>query len=37
MTANLILERSQCHPLQRQDEDMAFEFLIGQPVFGLAA
>ena len=36
MTANLILERSQCHPLQRQDEDMAFEFLIGEPVFGLA-
>jgi hypothetical protein len=35
MTANLILERSQCLPLARQDEDMAFEFLIAQPVFGL--
>jgi hypothetical protein len=34
MTANLILERSQCHPLLRQDEDMAFEMLISQPVFG---
>lgn len=36
MTANLILERSQCHPLARQDEDMAFEMLMSQPVFGLA-
>ena len=35
MTANLILERSQCHPLARQDEDMAFELLMSQPVFGL--
>jgi hypothetical protein len=35
MTANLILERSQCHPLARQDEDMAFEMLMSQPVFGL--
>lgn len=35
MTANLILERSQCLPLVRQDEDMAFELLIGEPVFGL--
>jgi hypothetical protein len=35
MTANLILERHQCHPLVRQDEDMAFELLISQPVFGL--
>ncbi len=34
MTANLILERSQCSPLARQDEDMAFELLIAQPVFG---
>jgi hypothetical protein len=34
MTANLILERSQCFPLQRQDEDMAFELLIAEPVFG---
>ena len=37
MTANLILERSQCLPLQRRDEDMAFEFLIGEPVFGMDA
>ena len=37
MTANLILEWSQCHPLARQDEDMAFEMLISQPVFGLDA
>jgi hypothetical protein len=35
MTANLILERSQCFPLQRQDEDMAFELLVAEPVFGL--
>lgn len=34
MTANLILERSQCLPLARQDEDMAFEMLMSQPVFG---
>jgi hypothetical protein len=37
MTANLILESSQCHPLVRQDEDMAFEMLMSQPVFGLDA
>jgi len=37
MTANLILERSQCHPLVRQDENMAFELLMSQPVFGLDA
>lgn len=37
MTANLILERSQCRPLQRQDEDMAFELLVAEPVFGLDA
>jgi hypothetical protein len=37
MTANLILERSQCFPLQRQDEDMAFELLVAEPVFGLEA
>ncbi len=37
MTANLILERSQCFPLQRHDEDMAFELLIAEPVFGLEA
>ena len=35
MTANLILERSQCRPLLRQDEDMAFELLVSEPVFGL--
>ena len=35
MTANLILERSQYRPLARQDEDMAFELLTSQPVFGL--
>jgi len=34
MTANLILEQSQCHPLARQDEDMAFEMLMSHPVFG---
>jgi len=36
MTANLILERSQCHPLVRQDENMAFELLMSQPVHGVA-
>jgi hypothetical protein len=35
MTANLILERSQCLPLIRQDEDMAFELLMAEPVFGI--
>lgn len=34
MTANLILERSDCQPLARQDEQMAFELLVQQPVFG---
>jgi hypothetical protein len=34
MTANLILEISQCRPLQRLDEDMAFELLVAEPVFG---
>jgi hypothetical protein len=34
MTANLILAHSQCLPLQRQDEDMAFELLMAEPVFG---
>jgi len=34
MTANLILERGQCFPLERQDEDMAFELLQSQPVYG---
>jgi hypothetical protein len=37
MTANLILERAQCLPLERQDEDMAFELLVAEPVFGLEA
>jgi hypothetical protein len=37
MTANLILERSQCLPLARQDEDMAFELLVAEPAFGLSA
>ncbi|HET9780374.1 MAG TPA: hypothetical protein VFR33_01230 [Candidatus Dormibacteraeota bacterium] len=37
MTANLILERSQCLPLERQDEDMAFELLVSEPVFGMDA
>lgn len=36
MTANLILERSQCFPLTRQDEHMAYEFLASQPVYGVA-
>lgn len=35
MTANLILERSQCLPLVRQDEDMAFELLMAEPLFGI--
>jgi hypothetical protein len=34
MTANLILERSQCFPLERQDEDMAYELLAAEPVHG---
>jgi hypothetical protein len=34
MTVNLVLERSQCRPLHRQDEDMAFELLVAEPVFG---
>ncbi|HET7338106.1 MAG TPA: hypothetical protein VFK22_01045, partial [Candidatus Dormibacteraeota bacterium] len=37
MTANLILDRSQCLPLERQDEDMAFELLVSEPVFGMYA
>jgi len=36
MTANLILERSQCFPLARQDEDMAYEFMASRPVHGIA-
>jgi hypothetical protein len=35
MTANLILEWSQCHPLERTDEDMAYELLVAEPLFGL--
>lgn len=37
MTVNLVLERSQCRSLARQDEDMAFELLMAEPVFGLEA
>jgi len=37
MTANLIVERSQCFPLVRQDEDMAFELLMAEPLFGIEA
>jgi hypothetical protein len=37
MTANLILERSQCAPLLRDDEDMAFEVLMSECVFGFKA
>jgi hypothetical protein len=36
MTANLILERSQCFPLLRHDEDMAYELQVAQPVHGVA-
>jgi hypothetical protein len=36
MTLNLVLERSQCFPLRRQDEDMAFELLQSEPIFGAA-
>lgn len=34
MTANLILESSQLSPLARQDEAMAFELMVSQPVYG---
>ena len=34
MTANLILERSQCFPLERTDEDMAFELMQSRPLYG---
>jgi hypothetical protein len=37
MTANLILERSQCLPLERDDADMAFELLMAEPLFGIEA
>lgn len=36
MTANLILERSQCFPLARDDEEMAYEFMASVPVYGVA-
>jgi len=36
MTANLVLERSACFPLARQDEDMAYELFSSQPVVGAA-
>jgi len=35
MTANLILERSQCRPLARQDEGMAFELMMAEPIYGI--
>lgn len=35
MTANLILERSDYLPLERQDEDMAFELLMAEALFGI--
>jgi hypothetical protein len=35
MTANLILERSQCRPLGRQDQDMAFELMMAEPIYGV--
>ena len=35
MTANLILERSQCRPLARQDEDMAFELMMADLIYGI--
>ncbi|GAC1615510.1 MAG: hypothetical protein NVS9B1_25270 [Candidatus Dormibacteraceae bacterium] len=34
MTANLILELSQCFPLLRQDADMAYELLASRPLVG---
>ena len=34
MTANLILERSQLRPLARQDEGMAFELMVSEPLHG---
>jgi hypothetical protein len=34
MTANLVVERSQCFPLARQDEDMAYELLASRTVVG---
>jgi hypothetical protein len=37
MTANLILERTQCLPLRRHDEDMAFELLMSECVFGFVS
>jgi hypothetical protein len=37
MTVNLVLERSQCLPLARQDADMAFELLVAEPIYGIEA
>ena len=34
MTANLVLQRSDCFPLVRQDEDMAYELLASRAVVG---
>jgi hypothetical protein len=34
MTANLVLQRSDCFPLRRTDEDMAYELLVSRPVVG---
>ena len=34
MTANLVLERSQCFPLVRTDADMAYELMASEPVVG---
>jgi hypothetical protein len=36
MTANLVLQRSDCFPLLRQDEDMAYELFASRPVVGAA-
>jgi hypothetical protein len=36
MTANLVLERSQCFPLARTDEAMAYELLCSEPLHGAA-
>jgi hypothetical protein len=34
MTANLVLERSDCFPLRRTDPDMAYELLVARPAVG---
>ena len=36
MTANLVLQRSDCFPLLRQDEDMAYELFASRTVVGSA-